>query len=156
MEYPPEIREIATQAADRCKAAQTAVRHAIKNVRAHPAFDTFVDVLVDGAVEELVYQARHVANQKTRTSTSVPKVIVGNSPAVQKVADLYLYRIGGNVLGNMTKEQLEAIGPSERERAAGHAFNARLCEALVPLVPKEKTVQQAVTEKKLKEVWDKL
>ena len=53
----------------------------------------------------------------------------------------------------MTKEQLQAIAVSERESAAGHIFNARLGERLAPLVPKGKTVQQAVKPAKLDSVW---
>lgn len=154
MQYPSEIWDIVREAVARCKGSEAAFRHAVKNVRAHPAFASFVDCLIDGAVQELVYQIRHKLNGPMRaTAVAVPKVVSGNSPALQEIADLYLYRIGGNVLGNMTREQLESIAPAEAERASGHMFNCRLCERLIPLVPKGKTVQQAVPVKKLRSVW---
>lgn len=155
MEYPTEIWDIVKEAVKRHKGRKVAFRDAVKRVRKHPAFQSFVVCLVDGAIEDLVDRCRHASNVKMRRAACVlPKVVSGNSLAVRAIADnLYLYNIGGNVLGNITKEELQAIAPSERERAAGHVFNARLCEKLIPLVPKGKTVQQAVNKTKLQSVW---
>ena len=154
MEYPTEIWEIVKQAATRCKSRQGACHQAEKKIRAHPEFKSFVDSLVGGAVEELIGHARHAANVRMRSANSaMPKVVVGKSPSVLENYDLYLYRIGGNDLGNMTKEDLQAIAVCERESAAGHIFNARRVDRLAPLVPKGKTVQQAVNKTKLDSVW---
>ena len=81
MEYPSEIRAIVREAVKRHKDSKAQCRTAARRIRAHAEFGSFVDCLVDGAIQELVSDVRRSLNRKMRSVNSVlPKVNRGNSP----------------------------------------------------------------------------
>ena len=66
---------------------------------------------------------------------------------------VYNYRIGGTLLGLVFGKDLLGIAEHERAIAEGHTFNARLAEALNPIVPANKRVKDAVAEKRLQMIF---
>jgi hypothetical protein len=104
MQYPTEVWEIVKQAVFRCKGAESATRHAEKNLRAHPKFKSFIDALISGAIRDMVGYVRKRANQALRKGTAPAepnKVNVGMSRSIQSISDRFTYRIGGTTLGNL-------------------------------------------------------
>jgi len=162
MDYPREVFEIVRQCCDKYpQSVATAVERATKLIKAMPVYDDLIDLLIRNAIQDLVYDARHyanVANKKQMGLYGGPgKVVSGRSRTVNRIADsVYLWRIGGTVLGKLLGKELIPIAESESSIADGHAFNARLCQALAPLVAEDKTVEQCVPEKKLLRLFRKL
>lgn len=152
----PIIVEAATKFKDDI---DKAVSFAEQQVRALPEFNELVDVLVRQAIRHQISDARHAANvaiHRANGSYGGPsKVAVGE--AVARVAQRCLdYSIGGRSLGSIFGKELIAISTSERAKAAGADFNARLCEELKKIVPAEKAVREVMTEKQMKTLFLRL
>ncbi len=135
-----------------------AVDRAEKALAKQPGWQAYRKSLVRSAIRHLVYDYRHRENVHQRRDAGeygpAAKVTRGAASAeVARQKSLYEYFVGGKMLGSTTGEELEALAASESEKAAGYAFNARLCEALAKVVPKQKTVREAVTERKLHALW---
>lgn len=159
MNFPADCITIADKAITKHGDDITAaINLAETQIRKMKEFPELVDSLVRGAVQELVYQRRHVANTAARKAAGAygqaAKVVTGASEAVQEVArSLYGYYIAGRTLGSVLGSELEEIADSETAVAAGHSFNARLCRKLAQIVPVDKTVREAVSERKLKALF---
>jgi hypothetical protein len=161
MEYPDNVLRIAERAAKQHPDDITkAVDCAERDVRALPEFREIVAVLVRGAVQGLVYEARHQTNRSIRREAGEyggPAKVSGASDAVNTVyKSVYDYCIGRTTLGRVLGKELPGIAESERAIAEGHVFNAELCEALSRMVPEERAVKDAVPEKKLRGLFRRL
>jgi hypothetical protein len=161
VDYPAEVLTIVKMAVQKHSDPAEAVAQAERQIRALPTFASLFDTLVRSAVTELVYDHRHLANVAMRRQAGQygkpGKVVVGASESVNKVYESYYrYRIGATMLGNLTGAELLVVAQTERALAGGHLFNARLCEELGVLVPEEKAVQDVVSEKRLRALFEKL
>jgi len=164
MEFPKQILKIVGKCAAKYgDDVEHAVTYAGKQVRRLKEFDSFASGLIDHALRELIYDARHQTNLRIRRENGNdsdrvdPKVIVGRSPAVAEVYEsVYNYLIAGMMLGSVCGEMLESIAASERARAGGHTFNAHLAEELRLLVPEDKTVREVVSEEHLQKLFRRL
>jgi hypothetical protein len=155
VDYPESVLEAVHDAAaehkdDIDKAAECAVA----KVRKLKEFPTLVDQFVKTAVQELLYRDRHQTNVAIRRQGgaygAAAKVSPAGSAAVRRVFQSYFdYCVGGKQLGAVLGEELEGLAAGERERAAGHAFNARLLERLQAVVPEGKRVRDVLTDKRL-------
>jgi hypothetical protein len=138
---------------------ETAVDAALSAAQELPEFPEFTEALVRRAVRGMVEEARHSANVEMRSRAGgyggPAKVVVGEATA-RVMRSLYLYAIGGKTLGQLTGKELAATAESEQARADGHLFNVRLCSRLAEIVPEEKSVEEAVSERKLKTIWKEL
>lgn len=124
-----------------------------------PEWEEYKKQLVRSAVSDLIHVYRHRENVEQRKGTGVyggaAKVTRGRaSAAIAREKSLYDYFIGGKHLGSVTGEELGAIAEVESAKAATHNFHVRLCSALSRIVPKEKTVREVVTERRLKTIWE--
>lgn len=164
MEFPKPILKIVERAAAKYgDDVEQAVAYAGKNVRRLKAFTSFVDGLVDHALREMIYDARHRTNLRIRRDNGSdeervrPKVVSGQSPAVERVYDsVYNYLIAGRSLGSVYGETLEDIAASERAKGRGCFFNAGLAEELRLLVPAGKTVREVVSEDQIQKLFQRL
>ena len=164
MDFPKPVLTIVGKAAAKYgDDVEQAVAYAGKLVRRLKEYDVFAIGLVDHALRELIYDARHQTNLRIRRENGNdvdrvdPKVVVGRSPAVAEVYEsVYSYLIAGMMLGSVRGDVLEGIASSERAKANGHGFNANLAEALHPMVPADKTVREVVSEKKLQALFRRL
>jgi len=162
MTYPETFMAAAREAAAKHGGdidQATAVAEAA--IRSLPDFADWVNAFVTSAIRELVYDARHQMNVAMKRDTGYyggpAKVKVGDSADIQKVyQSFYEYHIAGMQLGMLKGADLEGIAESEAARAEGHAFNARLCKKLREVVPDDKTVREAVPERKLREIFKKV
>lgn len=156
MDIPENVLRIVEEAAGKHPAdIPKAVERAEKGIRGLAEFDELVSMLVRNTVQELVYDARHRANTRMRREAGdyggPAKVVSGDSASLGRVCEsVYSYRIAGTVLGLVKGADLQAIAEGERSVASGHLFNVRLCLKLQELVPADKRVQDAVTEKRLR------
>lgn len=135
-----------------------AIDMAVKTITKLPNYSEFVNSLVHRAIQELVYQQRHIENTNTKKNNGsyggTPKVNAGESHTVGKVFEsVFNYKIAGTILGMVKGEDLEGIASEEEAIANGHLFNSRLCKKLSSLVPKGKMVKEAVSEKKLQSLF---
>ena len=135
-----------------------ATREAMKRIKKLPEYPQLVEMFLEKAVQEMVYDARHIVNVRTKRQAGVyggkGKVRVGDSSAVRRVTDsMYNYHIAGTVLGLVIGKDLPTIAESELRIGNGHLHNSRLCYYLSRIVPKDKRVKDAVTEKKLRELF---
>lgn len=162
MNFPESVLNVAKLAAQKhADDVSAAVDEAERQIRRLPEFGDLVAALVRQAVQTLVYNERHRSNVRMRAEAGEygrpAKVNVGASAAVNAVIEsLYLYRIAGTTLGLVRGADLAGIAASENAQANGHIFNARLCSELSALVPAEKAVQDAVSERKLRSIFDKI
>jgi len=121
-----------------------------------PEFNKWKAELIRSQFRNMIHDARHGINVQMRRDAGVyggpAKVKPGES--VQAVnRSLYLYLIDGRTLGSLQGSELPDIAAGERERAEGHTFNARLLNELRPLVGAEKTVADAVSERRLRKAF---
>lgn len=126
-------------------------------------YDEFVKSLVWNCIQEMVYDARHKVNVRTKRQIGYygqeAKVNRTSNGVLRVYNSVYKYHIAGTVLGAIRGEDLPSIAESERSIANGHVFNAELCEWLAEQVPAEKTVEQTFGkkgEKRLREQFDRL
>lgn len=161
MTYPEwflaSVRTAATKYPDDINKATD---RAVKSIRQHEEFDSLIDDMVRDCIRGKVHEFRHqqnIATWKEHGKYGGPaKVNVGASLAVQEViTSVYAYAIAGKTLGSIFGGDLLDIAAGERAKADGHSANAKLCELLAPLVPKDKTVAEAVKETKLRELFRK-
>lgn len=137
---------------------EKAVENAETAIRQLPEFGEIQRGLVTEAIRHLIHDARHKANLKMRRESgshvAPTRVTTGSSTVVKRVAEsLFNYRIAGTLLGVLTGEDLPGIIESESNIAEGHTFNANLCRKLLPLVEKDKTVKDSVSQAKLKTLF---
>lgn len=159
MDYPVEVIKIAADAAaEHGDDIDAAVASAEASIRELPTFKQIVATLLHNAFRELIYDARHASNVKTRRDAGryggPGIVITGASPGIKDVyRSVYEYNIAGTQLGLLKGESLAGIADNESAIASGHMFNAELCRKLAKIVPDDKTVKEAVSEKKLNEMF---
>jgi acyl-CoA reductase-like NAD-dependent aldehyde dehydrogenase len=122
-------------------------------------FADLAEELTTRAVRAMVNDFRHAANVAARNENREyggPASVTAGE-AVNRVArSLYTYMIAGRTLGMLTGEELPTVAATEAATADGHRFNAKLCEALAPLVKADKTVRECVKESKLKKLFETL
>ncbi len=159
---PEEVRTIAREAVRAHPDDVEKQKEVTKEkARGSAAFQKMVDALVDDAIQGAVYRAREEANRALRVGASCPRPAArpGVLPddGVEAVYDSYFsYSIAGRALGSLTGDELPLFAADEEARAAGHAFNARLCRELAKAVSGEATVGAAYTEKKLRALFRRL
>jgi hypothetical protein len=162
MKFPEEVKNIVREAnTDNPSVIDDATEQALKKVLRLKTYDDLVDMLVEHAVHDLICDDRHNINTRIKHQTGeyyqTPKTVVGNSDAVTRVeASVYHYRIAGTSLGNVLGKDLLDIASNEDGKAEGHVFNSTLLRRLVRLVPKNKMVKNAITQKKLKAIFAEL
>lgn len=161
MVYPESVIEAIKAAANEHKGdIPEAIAAACAAVRALPDFPAFRESLVDGAIQELVYQVRGASNHAMKVQAGVygapAKVLVGRSEELRKVYDdLRDYRIGCQTLGLLFGRDLMPIAEMEGAKARGHEFNRRLVEELARIVPDEKRVRDVVSKRQMVEVFSR-
>lgn len=155
MNYPQSITEAVRVA---CSNNPTNTIEAAKEaegaIRKLPEYDEFVRTLVSNAVMGMVTSMCHSAtvaeNRRTGVYGGPAKVQRGSSIALNAAYEsIYNRRIGEVLLGSIFGRDLVGMAEWERERGAGHYINAKLLESLAIIVPTDKTVREAVSEKRL-------
>lgn len=131
------------------------VEEAEKKIRKLATFNSIANTLITEAIQDLVYAQRSKDNRAIRKSTGYSggkaKVIVGQSPSVQKVySTVYEYRIAGQTLGHLMGEQLLPLSKAQKNVSESHAAMSKLLELLHPLVPTGKSVMEKVSQVKLR------
>jgi len=135
-----------------------AVSKAFSRVKRLNTYKAFTENLVKQALRSMIQDRRHSSNTALRKAAGQygkpAKVKVGESRSVKGVAQsMYNYYIAGTMLGSLLGKDLQGIANNEAATGQGHLINARLLTSLVKLVPEEKQVRQAVTEKKLHKLY---
>lgn len=164
MIFPESVRKAVLEAVRRSpQDTGRAIDFAEQAIRGLPEFGDLLSKLVRSAVEDLVYDVRHSLNRATRRGGEAPpgaasRATLGGTTAAREVyRSAYDYHIAGTSLGSILGKDLLGLAKREHEMAGGHLFNARLCEALRPLVADMETVKSAVpNEKKLKAIFARL
>lgn len=161
MDFPSNVIQICRECAARHTEPPEAIDAAERRIRKLPEFDSLVATLVRSAIADLIYDARHDANRKLKNASGdyggAAKVVTGCCSATQRIAQsVFEYRIAGTALGLVLGKDLRTIAESESNIAEGHKFNAALCRTLARMVAPEKRVNEAVSEKKLRMIFDRL
>ncbi len=162
MELPESILNAVSKGAKmHPDSVKKATDHANKACEKLPEFVEWRDNLVWCALQDQVHEARHTMNRQVRNEQGCyggpAKVVSGASKAVDAAArSVYLYHIAGKTLGNLFGEDLLNLSKTQHETAKGYTFNGRLLEKLHRLVPKTKQVREAVTEKRLKALFQEV
>jgi hypothetical protein len=158
---PKTLLDIIGQAVKDNHVPQAAVEVALREVQGHALFRAWVDDLVRTAVSELVWRERGRINVALKNQAKAyggpARVQVGASSEINAAySSYYDYTIGRTVLGSLLGRDLLRVAENERANAAGHVFNAELCEALKPLVPDDRAVRAAVSERRLRNLFVRL
>ncbi len=161
MKFPEEVLSVVKEANANNPSAEDAVEEALGGVKALSSYDDFVGTLVESAVQNLVYDGRHYTNTQIKNQAgaynTTPKTVVGDSPAVKRAEiSVYLYAIAGTSLGDVLGKDLLDIATHEDNKAEGHVFNSRLLRRLSNVVPTNKKVKNAISQKKLKALFSEL
>ncbi len=123
-----------------------------------PGWDEYQRSFARIAIRSMINHRRHCENVQQRKDAGeygpAAKVTRGKASSdIARQKTMYDYFIGGKTIGATTGEELRVLADSESKKAEGYMFNSRLCEALARVVPKMKTVQETITEKKLMSIW---
>lgn len=133
------------------------VAYASKKLREEPDFQSWVESFVTHSIQEMIYDVRHQKSQQIKAQAGgyvAPTKVSSSSKTTNVVlAEVYQYRIAGRTLGLLLGSELTEIAANQSEIAEGFLFNARLCERLSRLVPEDKTVKDAVPERKLRDLF---
>lgn len=162
MDYPSSLLGIVRNAATKHKDdIDEAVACAERAWNDDPERAEWIDQMVRGELRSLIHSFRHQSNVEIRKAAGVygqPAKVTLETGAVARVASNVLleYTICGVVLGRITGKQLKVFAKTEQEKADGSAFNARLCNRLIEIVPEEKTVAECVTAKKAKSLIEEV
>ena len=163
MQIPESVKAVVQQACEQHpEDISAAVDTAEQLVHALPEYKSIVRGLIRNCIQELVYDARHVANVATKRNGGYyggpGKVMVGKSESVQQVyQSVYAYYIAGTTLGELLGKDIPSVREHERSIANGHLFNVRLLEWLESQgVRGDKKVREVVPEKKLRIHFDRL
>lgn len=161
--FPETVLDLVAKAvADHPADIEAATQAALRAIRRLPDYAELIDRLVYKSVRELVYDNRHVENVRAKRLTDFyaergRRKVGPASPEMEEAyKSLYDYYIAGQTLGSLLGVQLAGIAASERRVAAGHEFNAALCEELDALVPDDRYVRDAVPEKRLRVIFQRL
>ena len=150
---------------DRAAAAHpTSIEAAVAEAKAYARlasnYAEFVEQLIDGSIQELVYDARHKVNVSIKRQAGhygKPALVEGCTGAISDAyRSVYDYFVGGCILGNLMGRELSTLASSERAKAGGHLFNAQLLSELTALVPEGERVRDAVTEPRLRAMFKKV
>jgi len=163
VEVPEPIRRAVAAADDRHPSCvDRAVELALRRITELPDYESYVAGLVHNAVRELVHARRGQRNTAMRREQGEygrpakvnPLLSAAVSGAYESV---YLYRLGGAVLGDLTGEALEQVARSEEEGARTKLFNARLARwCLAQGVAEGRRVRDVIPEKKLAAAFRRL
>lgn len=161
MEFPESVNEVIRDACRKFPSDITrAHAYASRLIRKLDEFDDLVNTLVEHAILGLVHQRRHHENVQIKNDTgkySSKAKVLGMSEEVNSVCkSVYLYNIGARTLGMLEGQELEPIADNEDAIADGHHFNANLCRRLRRLVGDGVKVKEAVSEKKLRALFNEL
>ena len=158
-QWPQSILSIAKQMAEKYgDDINKATEEAEKQIRKLPEFTELVNRFITHSVRDLIYVERHKENTRIKNGQGA----FHSKPQVNGVCDsvhralasvYYNYRIGGITLGSTLGGDLLGIAEKEASIAQGHTNNATLCTLLAKIVPEDKTVREAVPEKKLKQLF---
>ncbi len=131
-----------------------------KGIRKLPEYKTLEELFLYNYAQNLVYTARHrICTQMKRNVNHYGKPAkVGLTEEVEKVyRSIYLYFIGGTILGEIKGNDIPNLAANERAIAAGHTFHAELLEWLGDQgVVGDKRVKDVVPERKLKLNFDRI
>lgn len=162
MDYPKSILNAVKQAVENNPTSVVdSVEEADRLIEQSPDLEKFLSMVRRQTIETLVYQQRHYFNVKVRknskNSYTQPKVNILSSKAIESAyEEVFAYRVGGTILGEITGEQLAPLANMEAQRATGHKFNATLLSWLADRVPATKKVRESISGKELKAVFSKL
>lgn len=161
MKFTEQIRSIIREANTNHTTPEDATTEALHNVRGMSSYGEMVETLVEHAVHDLVCDDRHTINTRIKYQTGVyfqkAKAEVGESVAVMRAeTSVYSYCIAGTSLGEILGKDLLGIASIEDNKADGHIFNSRLMRSLSNVVPQNKTVRRAISNKKLKALFAEL
>lgn len=136
-----------------------ATDYAEERIRKLATFQSLVNSMITTSVQTLVYRARQTSNLALRRSAggvgSTPKFNAAESKSFAEVeASYFNYYIGGRTLGSVLGSELPDIISEEDAQVEAHSANAEICRALAKLVPPDKTVQQTLTDAKLKKIFE--
>lgn len=157
MEYPERVTAICKDMAQKHGSdIDKAVASAEAAIRKLPDFDDFVHMLITLAIRELICDARHHENLRTRKAMGsdvercLPKTTVGTSKGVIRASQsIYNYNIGGTMLGMMTAADVESAMNTQHAISNGHRVNYLMLKAIYGKVPEGKIVKQVFTQKQL-------
>lgn len=158
MNYPKNILQLIQQIVVDNTDIDKAIDIARTRIKKHPDYEQLIETLIDQAISDMVYRARHTINNAIKREAgsynSKPKIVIGKSPAVRKaMKSLYAFNINGTSLGKILGSELLSIAKAEEDRGAGHYRNAQLCRALAQIVPANRTVQDAVSIRRLQALF---
>lgn len=159
MEIPKSVDKIVKWAADHHNQdVGKAVNAAFSKVKLLKEYPQLIETMVKQALQDWIHDERHKTNTQIKRDFGEyggpAKVSPGRSPAVNRAAtSVYLYAIAGTVLGEVYGRDLSIIADSEESVGNGYLFNARLCRQLARIVPRDKTVRESVTRKRLETIF---
>lgn len=158
-----EVQELIKACAeDNLSSCESAATQAVKKIKKMAAYKQLMEHMFYQAVLEMVYDCRHHMNSQLKKQrgdyAKAEKVSSVSSKVANRVAErsIFTFLIAGRPVGEILGGELIGIADAEEARGNGCLFNARLCRVLKPLVPDNKKVKEVVSEKKAKEVFDKL
>ena len=162
MKFPEEVLTIVKEAnTNNPSKPEDATAEALNGVTGLSSYDELVGMLVEQAVKNLIFDDRHLINVRIKNQAGAynktSKTVVGDSPAVRRAEiSAYLFNVAGTTLGEVFGKEFLDFADIEDNKAEGHAFNSRLYRRLSDIVPPNKKVKNAITEKKLKALFSEL
>lgn len=156
-------RQVTETHSGRIEPAIDALRREVRKMPGFPGdLPDFVETLVDIGISEALYRYRCYENKAAKrqylnNDTRVASREASDRVAKRVVAGFALrHFVGARMLGDLMGKELPAVRDVSLGQAAGHTFNARLVDNLIPLVPKDSRVREAVTDQQADDLFVRL
>lgn len=167
MENPETLLEIVSDAdASHPSDIDAALTNALKRWHRRSEQPGWLDMLERDHVRRLIHESRHQRNRGIRNAAGLygqPGKVGGTSDASNRaIASAFsynvmeCYRVGGRVLGDLTHDDLQEWKKESELRAVTETFHVKLASRLLDIVPKGKTVRQALKTKLVDSLFKEL
>lgn len=168
MTFSAEVLKIAREESEHYNGdIEKAARATEQRMRQLEGFHTHIPEIITAYARNAVWSARTHQNhqikaeqvcpgecESSRPYVPPPKVIVGKCKTIQDAYHtLYEMKIGSSELGRILGADLKSVALQQRAQGEGALVNFRFLIKLSKIVPKDKTVRQAVPENKLKRLF---
>lgn len=141
---------------------EAAIGMAYRRWKKYAEFEEWATSVERRQIANEINEFRHARNRELRKKSGV----YGAQAKVEACSDaigvaclagiLVTYSVNGRPLGSLRGEELPGLAKAERNRAAGHNFNAALLGRLAEMVETEQAVADVVTEEQVAEMFDEI
>lgn len=158
MDFPESLTAIVKDcAAKHASDINLAVDAAVAEWREQPERGEWLEQMEVKAIRAMIGDARHTVTTQAKRDAGLfgGPAKVGGTGAANEVATACIldsYRIDGMRLGDIEGGRIASLISEQKAKGDGYYLNAKVLAVFEPLVPKDKTIRQAVKPRKAEQL----